>query len=1062
MGVLDPLGVIFLAKDLASTTIKKLEGNFLSLDKTVQASSKNFSQGLVVMGQGLTALAAGAAALAPLAIGIKLAGDFEAVLLNIKKIAGDSADIPALSAAFIAMGPHLAMTAAQLGEIGVAAAQLGISSTKDITAFTEGVAMMAVALDVTTEAAGTASAKMLNIFKLPIEQIQNLGSAFNALSNTTAASAADIVNATFRASSTLASLGATAPQVSALAASLVSLGVPAEIAGSSLRRMFEMATTQPKKLSDAMGITVDDLQQRLGKDAVGTILQFLEKLRAVPNAAIRVGMATKIFGEEGSKAANLLSQSLDQTRKNIAFATAEFEKGTSIIQEFEAQAVGFNFSVKQMKSAFDALFVTLGTAVLPILTPIAKGIANVVAAFTKLIEPVKEVVAGVLGFVGAFLMATGSLILFRGALFALKGLMVIVGATFSGFIAIFAQAALVVGVLIASFYLLKRAFESNFGGFGDFLRGVFDKVSAFVQAVIEVFSSGEISGALYEELQRTGMLEFTEAVLRGFSRVKTFLSGMLNGFMAAWASVEPVAVAALTAIMEVFSALGQIVIALVNGFDSLFGGAGSQIAILEGVGKAGKSTGLVIGEAFATIAKVILLVITTLAKAGTAVLNFGTLVVNSVFGAINAAGDVISEFLSNIGIGIGTLWGRITDAARKSFEIMVSFFGGFFEGLQDGFSSAIPYIMALWDVMKDTAAVLLPIFAQILSGVGQIFAAMFGAGQDGTTSLTKMGAAGKLLGKSFGMTLSVIVQTLTTVTAGVLAVVQAIGIMANGIATVIAALAFLATDPTAALSLAWQSFVDAAFVVFEAVYSGIKEMFTAAGQMIVDIFTGAWTAVTDGFMAAFNSVYDGIKTGFISLAQTLVGAFAGPLESLKKMLADFVSSTPMLKFAAQKLGIDVGATATPAAVPISEGIKPPVPAAVPVSEGIKPPQGLTAPNLRLVPPVGVAQELSNPIPTAPGQNQEAGQISAPQSAPTPLRLVAPTAGMGNQDIASKGKVNATAATNNAIREAAAVQNDQQQPKDQTLVTQIVLDRRVVAESVNAYNSREGLRAGGIR
>ena len=60
MSGLDPIGVIFTAKDLASGTVGKLDKNFKTLDNTTDVTAAKFTANLKLMGAGLVAVGVGA------------------------------------------------------------------------------------------------------------------------------------------------------------------------------------------------------------------------------------------------------------------------------------------------------------------------------------------------------------------------------------------------------------------------------------------------------------------------------------------------------------------------------------------------------------------------------------------------------------------------------------------------------------------------------------------------------------------------------------------------------------------------------------------------------------------------------------------------------------------------------------------------------------------------------------------------------------------------------------------------------------------------------------------
>lgn len=94
----------------------------------------------------------------------------------------------------LALTRKIPMAAEELAAIAASGGQLGIARN-DIIGFTETIAKMSVAFDMSADQAGESMAKLANVYKIPIEQIGKLGDAINHLSNNSPAKASDIVNA---------------------------------------------------------------------------------------------------------------------------------------------------------------------------------------------------------------------------------------------------------------------------------------------------------------------------------------------------------------------------------------------------------------------------------------------------------------------------------------------------------------------------------------------------------------------------------------------------------------------------------------------------------------------------------------------------------------------------------------------------------------------------------------------------------------------------------------------------------------------------------------------------
>lgn len=140
----------------------------------------------------MSVVSIGATAVVP----VKLAMDFESSMADVKKVV--DFDTPQqfkqMGNDILALTRKIPMAAEELAAIAASGGQLGIARN-DIIGFTETIAKMSVAFDMSADQAGESMAKLANVYKIPIEQIGKLGDAINHLSNNSPAKASDIVNA---------------------------------------------------------------------------------------------------------------------------------------------------------------------------------------------------------------------------------------------------------------------------------------------------------------------------------------------------------------------------------------------------------------------------------------------------------------------------------------------------------------------------------------------------------------------------------------------------------------------------------------------------------------------------------------------------------------------------------------------------------------------------------------------------------------------------------------------------------------------------------------------------
>jgi TP901 family phage tail tape measure protein len=124
----------------------------------------------------------------PLTDAAQTAMAFESAMADVRKVVDFATqDGPAeLAATLERLSRTIPLTAEGLAEIAAAGGQLGLGADA-LPGYVETVAKAATAFDMLPDAAGTAFAKLADVYAIPIQQIGGLGDAVNHLSHNTAA-----------------------------------------------------------------------------------------------------------------------------------------------------------------------------------------------------------------------------------------------------------------------------------------------------------------------------------------------------------------------------------------------------------------------------------------------------------------------------------------------------------------------------------------------------------------------------------------------------------------------------------------------------------------------------------------------------------------------------------------------------------------------------------------------------------------------------------------------------------------------------------------------------------
>ena len=310
----------------------------------------------------------GGAALKGLKEAVALASTFEDELVEVRKTTGlTNAELDALGGGILDLAQRTGIAQNELAAITAVAGQLGVKGRADLLAFTETVAKFAAVTELSSEQAAESLAKTGRAFGIPVEQLENLASAANELSNTTAARAGDVLDVLQRVGASGSNIGLTADQVAGLAATLIDAGVESERAGTSLRNVFTLLLTEAGKVADTVGVTEAAFRDMIDADALGAIQLYLGKLNEL-DAQTRAIEIEGVFGQENVLQVTTLATQVDQLNVNLDTSREAFEAGTSLSTEFEASLDALSAQWAIFTATITKAATEVGQAVIPALT----------------------------------------------------------------------------------------------------------------------------------------------------------------------------------------------------------------------------------------------------------------------------------------------------------------------------------------------------------------------------------------------------------------------------------------------------------------------------------------------------------------------------------------------------------------------------------------------------------------------------------------------------------------------------------------------------------------------
>lgn len=318
---------------------------------------------------------------------------FESAMANVKKVVDFESPegFKNLKKDILEMTRTIPMSKEELAGIAASGGQLGIAE-KDLKSFATTIAKMGVAFDMSAEQAGDSMAKLANIYKIPISQIDKLGDAVNQLSNSSPAKAADIVNTLGRVGGVAKQFGLTELQTASLSNAFIALGRSPEVAGTSINGMLTKLMTADKqgakfqKALENMGLESKSLKKAIAQNGEQALMDFLKQVEKLPKEN-QMGALVDLFGLEYADDVAALVGGLDTYRKSIEELKKTGKDGKasfigSMDKEFSARSGTTDNGLALLKNSFSELMTVVGERLLPVISKVSSALAGFIQELT--------------------------------------------------------------------------------------------------------------------------------------------------------------------------------------------------------------------------------------------------------------------------------------------------------------------------------------------------------------------------------------------------------------------------------------------------------------------------------------------------------------------------------------------------------------------------------------------------------------------------------------------------------------------------------------------------------
>ena len=266
----------------------------------------------------------------------------------------------------------------QLAAIAELGGQLGIvdENTTDASAailtFTETVAAMGVATNLTTEEAAVGFAQIANIMGTPTEQISNMGSSIVALGNNFATTERDILGFAQRIAGAGQIAGVAEADIFGISAAFSSVGIQAEAGGTAVQKVLLAMNQSILEGGDQLeifaataGMTAEDFGNLWEEDAGDAFLGFVEGLGLAGDDALSILSALGLEDQRLTRAFLSLAGAGDLLNDSLIESRTAFNDNTALAKEAAQRYATTESQFKLFKNTIKDLGITIGSALLP-------------------------------------------------------------------------------------------------------------------------------------------------------------------------------------------------------------------------------------------------------------------------------------------------------------------------------------------------------------------------------------------------------------------------------------------------------------------------------------------------------------------------------------------------------------------------------------------------------------------------------------------------------------------------------------------------------------------------
>lgn len=561
---------------IAETNLKSLENQYKEFGSVAGQQMKLVGEHVKGLGEKVSKLgekfakfsAASAAALGGIA---KTAIDFESAWTGVTKtVDGTDEELAQVREGILKLASATGTSSSEIAGVAEAAGQLGVG-VKDVTEFTETMVRLGDSTNLAAGDAATAIAQFYNIMNQDLSTVDRFGAALVDLGNNSATSESKIMDMASRIAGSASQIGLTSQQVLALATSLSSVGIEAEMGGSAISTIMtnidkEVALNGKhlKTWASTAGMSSKEFKKAWETDTMSAIQAVVKGMGEVKDEGGNLNVLLEELGVKNIRQTDTmkrLSNASDLLTNSLQIANNAWEQNSALTTESDKRYNTTAAKLGQVKETLKEVAIDLGEVMLPIIKDFADKLKELTDKFTSLDDGQKKTILTILAVVAAIAPLLGVL----GTLISVIGTLIVSFAVVSIAISAISAPVLavvaVIGVLIGIFIKLwntNEDFRNNVMNIWNILSSFFMNYilpifKGFFNYWVSIFKTAfTIVAAIIK-----GLLNNATAVVSGligvFSGILTYLQGVFTGnWKQAWEGIKRVFTSIVDSIKSIF------------------------------------------------------------------------------------------------------------------------------------------------------------------------------------------------------------------------------------------------------------------------------------------------------------------------------------------------------------------------------------------------------------------------------------------------------------------------------------------------------------------------------